>query len=270
MAQCLALKGEWVGLIDMDSGGVGLRAASTWAIAGGSRPDSWVYNVSLPTPSGTPEQLVSSSAGVVHLRINADVATPWRGCSPLISCGLSASMLTNLEQRMGQEAKMRTGGILTHAHMHEDQAKALQADMEDSEGDIYLVEVGALGRPRESGTVQYEMAFRRFGANIPAGNIALRRDIANDVLGALGIPPILLTGGDGGSMREAERMALIAVQAYAALAAQELSEKLDDDITLSFPRLAEADIASKARAAGSLAGIEGITGDRALSIVGLA
>ena len=64
----LAVVGEHVSVVQVDgSGRVSLLRASSWNIAGGPDPRSWIYDVSLSTPTGTHTRVVPAD-GVVHVR----------------------------------------------------------------------------------------------------------------------------------------------------------------------------------------------------------
>ena len=71
---------------------------------------------------------------------------------------------------------------------------------------------------------------------------------------ASGVPPgLLLDAGDGTSQRESYRRFVAATcEPIAALVAQELSEKLEVPISLSFASLMAGDIAGRARGFGAM------------------
>ena len=75
--------------------------------------------------------------------------------------------------------------------------------------------------------------------------------------------------GEGSAIREAFRQFNVAVEGMAALVEAELSEKLERPISLTFGKLGAIDIAARARATGTFAGIEGIDPERALRLAGV-
>ncbi len=90
-----------------------------------------------------------------------------------------------------------------------------------------------------------------------------------DAFPALGIPPALYAGGDGGSAREGNRQLLTAsLEPYASLITAEFREKIGYSATLNFRRLAAADIAARARAYGTLKA-SGVSEEDAAEVSGL-
>ena len=118
---------------------------------------------------------------------------------------------------------------------------------------------------------QLEWTPRRLGAQIPESHIALRSDVARDVCAALGIPPALYAGGDGGSAREGYRQLLTATLEPLAsiITRSEFREKVGYPVSLDFKRLAAADIAARARAYGTLVA-SGVDKEDAAEVAGLA
>ena len=100
---------------------------------------------------------------------------------------------------------------------------------------------------------------RRLGAAPPDSLIALREAVTVTIASACGVPPVLvLDGGDGTARREAFRQFLHgSIQPVARLVAQELTEKLEQPVRLSFAALHAADVTGRARAWRSLVGAEG-------------
>ena len=71
----------------------------------------------------------------------------------------------------------------------EEQVTALRRDLASIEGGISLVETEAAGHGQGIRSApQVDWQLRRFGANVPESNVALRSDVSHDVLAALGIP----------------------------------------------------------------------------------
>ena len=72
----LAIVGEHVSVLQVDAGGrVALLRASSWNIAGGPDPRSWLYDLSLSGPTGTYTRVVPAD-GVLHVRYLPDNRTP--------------------------------------------------------------------------------------------------------------------------------------------------------------------------------------------------
>ena len=250
IGRSLMLRGNFVAAIET-ANGVELLPAATYDITGGVAPSSWNYALSLASPSGMEERTLAY-AGIVHCRINETDNQPWLGCSPLANAGLSADLLGNLERRMGQESNARAGYLLPVPDgMPDETIDALKADLAALKGGVALVETtsGGAGQGRQSAPFAGDWTPKRFGVNFPAGNVEARRDVGTGIVAAMGVPPLLWAGGDGGALRESYRHALhTLITPLGLIVAAELSAKLEREISLDFGRLAAADIASKARA----------------------
>ena len=266
----LILTGNSVSAIDTASGELLLLPAANYDIQGGVRESSWRYRVELSGPSRLTSRRLPST-GVVHIRMGSSVQEPWRGCSPLINAGLSAAMLGRLERRMAQEVNARVGHLLMLPDgTSEEQITALRRDLASIEGGISLVETEAAGHGQGvRAAPQVDWQLRRFGANVPESNVALRSDIALDIIAALGIPAPLFHGSDGVSAREAYRLLLVTtLQPIAELITDELSRKLETTVSIGFRRLHAADIQSRARAFGTMVAA-GVSEEVAMSVSGL-
>ena len=266
----LMLTGNSVNAIDTQSGELLLLPAANYDIQGGVRESSWRYRVELSGPSRLTSKRLPSR-GVVHIRMGSSVQEPWRGCSPLINAGLSAAMLGRLERRMAQEVNARVGHLLTVPDgTSEEQVKALSRDLAVLEGGIALAETESGGHGQGMRAApQVDWQLRRFGAQVPEANVALRSDVAMDVISALGVPAPLFHGTDGVSAREAYRLLLVTtLTPIAELITAELSRKLETTVSIGFRRLHAADIQSRARAFGTMVAA-GVSEETAMEVSGL-
>ena len=265
----LVLRGNSVYTIEVSGGDIRLQPASEFEIFGPPNPNRWRYRCHLPGPT-SPDIRTVAAAGVVHCRINEDGLQPWLGVSPLESAGLTSDMLAALETRLGQESTARTGYLLPTPRMGEESEARLRADLRTMRGQTGLVETTADNYQQGGQAPRGDWEARRIGAQIPATNAQLRGSVAHEVLAAAGVPPALWVGSDGGSMREAYRQLLTNhIQPLGLIIAQELSEKLEADISFRWSRLAAADIAARARALGSLVQA-GVAPEEATELAGLA
>ena len=270
MVRQLVLTGNSVSAVDTATGELLLLPAANYDIQGGVRESSWRYRVELSGPSRLTSRRLPS-AGVVHIRMGSSVQEPWRGCSPLINAGLSAAMLGRLERRLAQEVNARVGHLLMLPDgTSDEQVSALRRDLASIEGGISLVETEAAGHGQGiRAAPQVDWQLRRFGANVPESNVALRSDVAMDIIATLGIPPSLYHGTDGVSAREAYRLLLVStLQPIAELISDELSRKLETTVKITFRRLQAADIQSRARAFGSMIAA-GVSEETAMEVSGL-
>ena len=269
MARSILVSGNYAASIDVNDSGIRLIRATTWDIQGGYDPDSWQYTLDLPGPSLTTTRHIPA-AGVVHCRMNENPATPWKGRSPLEIAGVSSSLMANLELRMSQEANSKTGYLLPIPEGMDDEPLAkLQADLAAMAGGVGLTETAnsGYGTGRANAPL-VDWVARRFGAAIPEHNVIARRDAVQAVFTTLGIPAAMMNA-DGAALREGYRQLLTTtIQPMADIVASELSEKLERDIEISFPKLAAIDITARSRAFGSLVQ-GGIDPDKAILLAGL-
>ena len=270
MVRQLLLTGNSLAAVDTASGELLLLPVSGYEVSGGVREASWRYTVQLAGPSSQVSRRLPSTS-VVHIRMGSPISQPWRGVSPLINAGVSATLLGRLEQRMAQEANARVGNLLMLPDGTNDETvDALKRDLAAIEGGIAIVESEAGGHGQGVRSApQIDWGLRRFGANIPESNIGLRQSVALDVIAALGIPAPLYHGTDGVSAREAYRLLLVStLQPIAELIASELDRKLDRTVEITFRRLQAADIQSRARAFGTMVS-SGVDPDTAMEVSGL-
>ena len=172
---------------------------------------------------------------------------------------------------MAQEVNARVGHLLMLPDgTSEEQVTALRRDLASIEGGISLVETEAAGHGQGMRAApQVDWQLRRFGAQVPEANVALRSDVALDIIAALGIPAPLFHGSDGVSAREAYRLLLVtSLMPIAELISDELSRKLETTVSIGFRRLHAADIQSRARAFGSMIAA-GVSEETAMSVSGL-
>ena len=271
IGRALVTRGNYVASISIERGLYQLRTARQWqVIRGGVDESSWIYEIELAAPSGA-ETKRQKSVGVLHIRINTDSREPWLGTSPLLSAGISGELLARVESKTSDEMRSAVGSLLPIPEgMTDENRTHLQTDLASLKGDIALVETqaNAHGMGRQSAPVQ-DWQIKRIGAMIPESHVTLRSDVARDVCAALGIPPALYAGGDGGSAREGYRQLLTAtLEPYAAIIGAEFRQKVGYPVSLDFRRLAAADIAARARAYGTLVA-SGVDKEDAASVSGL-
>ena len=118
---------------------------------------------------------------------------------------------------------------------------------------------------------QVDWQLRRFGANVPESNVALRSDVSHGhcCWQHWAYPHRCFDGTDGVSAREAYRLLLVStLQPIAELISDELSRKLETTVKITFRRLQAADIQSRARAFGSMIAA-GVSEETAMAVSGL-
>ena len=97
---------------------------------------------------------------------------------------------------------------------------------------------------------------KRLGMDPPQAQVVLRSDVGMSILNACGVPAELVAGkAEGTAAREGWRRFLHgSVDPVARIVAQELSEKLERDVTLDLSGLHASDIQGRARAFQSVVG----------------
>ena len=245
-----------------------LSPCHTWDIDGGPDPDSWVYDVERAGPSRTKATRNVAASRIVHLRYSVDPSQPWRGLGPLQRARTSATLAANVETRLSEELGQSAGEILP---VPDGKSKSeLQADLRKIAGQVALVESTASGWGDGSqGAPRRDLEQRRIGASPPDVLAVLRDSAALHVLALCGVPTTLLERSDGTALRESWRQFLhSSVQPVALIASEELSEKLDTPLSLSFNRMFASDLSGRARAFQSMVG-GGMPVDRAAALAGL-
>ena len=273
-ARRLLVSGNAVAAIDVSRRrGLTLIPASSFDLGGGPLPDSWQYNLELPGPTRNESRMLPY-ASVIHVKANADAAQPWIGISPLTRAGFTSTLVARLEQRMSEESRSRTGYLLPTGPLTEPQKIELQDGLKAMAGNVALVQGNADGW--ESGNqnaakVASDWQPRRFGADIPTGNLTARRDASMDIVAALGVPSVLFVGANSGTgLQESYRIfAVSTLEPLGELVAQELADKLDaPGLVMRFDRTAGSDVVRRATAFEKLVN-NGVERGRAGRIAGV-
>ncbi len=277
IGRALIRAGECVFAIQVADGVLVLLPASSWDISGGVLPASWEYRLSIGAPNGTAETTLPYD-GVVHVRYAYSPERAWVGLSPLEIARQAGRLDAEINEALADESGMPRGGILPMASMPED------TDDDDSDDDLtdFERELGKLrgkilttesqrtlaaGGYQEAPKDDYDL--KRVGAMFGQPLVTLRRDADELVLGLCGVPIEFLKSADGTALREAYRRMLFGtIQPLGAIVAEELSAKLETQITLDWTELRAADIAGRARAFQSLIG-GGMEVDKAAALSGL-
>lgn len=263
----LCESGEAIYLIDVGAGGLTLQEAQSWEIHG--RAGAWQYELTLTDPSfiRTVHRMADS---VLHFQFATLQAEPWRGVGPIGASDASRDAHKRLEKSVKDEANRSTGGMIPVPDTA--QTEGLQADIQNLEGKIVLVPsvVGGWDIDSQARQARADWAIKRSGPEFTPAEVEMRMQLADGIAGACGVPPILIRAdGDGTGYREGFRQFLHAsVQPQADLVAEELSEKLEREITINFDRIFAADLQGRARAFGSMVQ-GGLAMDKAAQLAGL-
>ena len=248
----LITKGNHIAALMVVDGEIILRRAEWFNIIGGADPSGWVYRINVAGPT-TSELLTFPQDQVVHIRYNPSAVRPWDGRSPLRNARISAELLARIETSLDQEMNGIVAKIVTHPHgmlatMAEHRAAA-QA-ISNSKGRATYQSTGQRAYDRGTGGSWAQIGL---GPEPNATAVALRTQVSQDILSAMGVPSGLYVSNQGTVSREAYRQFYAStVRPYAAIIERELSVKLRESIRLRFHALAAADIVSRVRAYTSL------------------
>ena len=187
--------------------------------------------------------------GMIHVRYMPHRSAPWHGVSPLQSAGFTAETLARIEKSLQDDAKVPTGSIMPQPDGVSPTGIAqAKAAVTAGKGALTLVEttaggfgLGPTGAPRKD----WEQS--RFGPVAPATSIQLWEGAMLAVLAALGVPPSLYTS-QGAALRESYRHLFgSTIEPLAQLIAAELSEKLEEEVTIKFPERLRSDVSALSR-----------------------
>ena len=241
-----------------------LAPCSTWTIRGADDPAAWTYRLDFPGPS-SPRSAFLPSAAVVHIRVNTDLKTPWRGRAPHQLASSTAKTAADAEMAIQGELEIPVARILPTSTT-EEQRRQIAESLKF--GGIFLSPGG--GGPvtdRQQDRAQ-DWKPQRMGPEPDQQHVELRTQAAQDMLAACGIPPSLFSGDSDSGKKEAYRQFVAStVSPLARLALEELRDKLDSpDLQLTFSRLRAHDTQGAARSTKALTDA-GLGINEALSIV---
>ena len=238
----------------LDTGaGLTIIPGQTHSVAGGFMPSSWIYDVSLPGPSGT-YGIVAGAQDVLHLRYATDPETPWRGAGPLQIASDAGRLSAEVLSALADEASGPVGSFLPLPK--EDQTTgALKGDIRSAKGTMLTVESSAGSWDAAGPSPAGDWAQKRFGANPPQGLVLLLQAARVETWAACGISGALFEAADSASLREAYRLFLFSLIApLGKLVQSELQSKIDPSIMLDWTDMRAADVQGRARALQSMTG----------------
>ena len=274
----LCRRGELVFKIAVSGSKVSLLPAGSWDIEGGPEPMSWMYRVDIFGASVHRTEF-SPAAGLLHFRYATDPGVPWVGLSPLTYARDTGKLAAALELRLGEEAAAPVGNLLPIPDntgsgggdgSESDPLATLKIDMRNARGRTLLVPTTAEGWGEGMAAApRQDWQQKRIGADPPATLEKIRGAVSETVLACCGVPVELAELGQGTAAREAWRRFLHAtIDPLGKLVAEELSEKFEFPVSLSFENLMASDIVGRARAFQSMVG-GGIDVTKAAALSGL-
>ena len=211
-----------------------LNPASSFQV-GGSR-SNWIYELTFDSPDNRSMRLRVPADGIVHVRINADPASPWMGRAPYQLANLTASTLAFIERSLRDDSSIPTGAIiaLPDGVPKNVVAQAKQA-ITQGKGGLSLFETtsGGFGGGKAAAP-QADWRTVRFGATPHADSTALRDTTARQVLATYGVPHALAGLSDAG-VREARRTLFFdVVKPLRRIIEAELEAKLNRPFPITF------------------------------------
>ena len=267
IGRALIVTGEIVFAIDTSGEGLTLIPASTVTVMGDPNPDSWAYKLTLPGPSTTITRDLPADR-VVHLMYTRSRTSPWRGISPIEASRTTLELLSNLEQRLAEEAGQPVGAVIPVPNVSS--AGGLLQSLRNLKGRLQLVETTNQGwGVGQGGVPTGDFSPRRIGGNPPEATIQLRRQVEQSILAACGVPVTTLGGSTDAASREGLRQFLhVGVAPVARDIAQVLSRKFGQEISFDWGHLWAADIQGRARSFQSMVG-GGMAVEKAAALAGL-
>jgi phage portal protein BeeE len=251
LARSLALRGEFVGLIDSD----GITPCSDWDLST-RRGKPRAYRVSVSEAGGGTTQ-TALAAEVLHVRIGSDVATPWSGTAPLRRASLTAGLLQAVETALAEvytEAPLGSQ-VVPMPEIPDQDSTTLGRSFRGQRGRVLLresVAVSAAGGPAPASDWKPQDLTPDLEKAVTTESLAAARDSICTVFGVL--PSLFTSAAQGPQTREAQRhLASWTLQPIAELLAEEASDKLGASIAIDLLTPLQAfDQGGSARAVATL------------------
>ena len=262
--------GEAVAVIEVINDQIVLVEAGNFSVDGNTTDrNKWIYQCYIPMPTAH-KTIRTSGNGVIHLKYSTESSANFQGLSPLYQAQNTAGLLYSLDKKMDEEAQTSTGQILsfTMDSTEPDNLKNYQEHyqfLQKLKGGVFVER-----QNRERGSKQSFVGRTRLGPEFSNSSIELRDRLEANIASSFGVPiELIIADGEGTATREAfRRFILTTVQPLAIRAAEEFSDKLEDNIEFKFERLRSADLQGIGRAVKSLVN-SGIALDQALEMSGL-
>ena len=248
--------GEAVFAIEIRDGRVVLIPAASWDVEGEHDPASWRYRLTLGGPSRLTTLEPVPSEGMVHVRLQSDPETPWRGVSPLASAALAGRLSAETVMALADEASGPRGILLpTPVDGADPTIATLKSDIRSLKGKAALVESTSAGWAADGAGQRPKSDWepRRLGASPGTPLIALADLASREIYAACGIPLGVVLDTEGTGQRESFRRLMHATIApLGRIVAEEMTAKFEVDVSLNFDSLFAADLSGRARSFQSL------------------
>jgi hypothetical protein len=251
IGRSLALRGDVVMLV----GDAGLIPATDWEVATrNGQPRA--YRLSIPEAGGG-RTLTALAAEVMHIRIGADITTPWIGSAPLRRSSLTGALLHAVESALGETFENAPLGsqIIPIPDTGAEDMETMRHAFRGKRGRALVIEgvaqATAAGMNPTIGQKPDQLS-PDLSKSMTGETLAAAR---NGILMAYGVLPALLNqAATGPAVREAQRqLAMWTLQPIAELMAEEARAKLGGDIQIDTLRPLQAfDAGGRARALSAI------------------
>ena len=244
IGRSLVLRGDLVMLPE----GSALVPASTFDIRGG--PNDWAYRCDFAGPSSSVSRFLPAQS-VLHFRINADPARPWKGQAAHSLATATAATAASAEAAAASEAKIAISRLVPVASTltpdQRDQTTGTLADELKRGGYFALSLIGA--RPGASERMS-RLSVEPVHPDPSEGHLALRRSAALELIEAAGVPAVLADPrAEAQGQREGFRRFVHAtIEPMARIVEAEMTAKTGLACDLNFASLFAADLAGRGRA----------------------
>ena len=247
----LGIVGEHVSVLQVDgSGRVSLLRAASWNISGGADPATWMYDVSLSSPTGTHTRVVPAD-GVLHVRYLPDNRTPWRGVAPWKRAPSLSKLTAEVEAALVREVRLPTKIIIPMPQGANIDTNTLRSDFQNPDFQVAspTTVAAGFGAGRSSAPLT-DWKVTRLKSEPEESLVGLCKDVPGQIGVLYGIPNVLTSGsGSETQTREAfRRFVLTAIEPVALIVSRELTRVFEVPVELDLSELAHADIAGRARA----------------------
>ena len=245
-----------------------LPTALTYTVTGRGGPGDVALELHAIRPGFSSATVTLPNDAVVHLHYGRSPIRPWEGRAPWQAANLSGTLLEGIERQLGNEAQAASGYIMPLPDTGDEGQTADTTDADDPRMQMRRDLAARPGRTTFLPTTraghgagpmnapEHDYQARRFGMDHPQAVGELRRDVERSILASYGLPPVFASHAAAGtSLRESWRIAIaLSVAPVAELVQAQLREALDEPrLVLNLERCRAADLATLARAVGSLA-----------------
>ena len=262
--------GEAFYLIGLDADGIRLQVATHGDVRGGPDEATWRYQLTRTGPSNTISGLYPAEQ-VIHFQYASDPIRPWIGIPPWQYAGVSGAALAAIDRVIRGRAQAPYGSMigLPESPKPGDGSTPMEEyiqEMDAADGQSVIYEHSGQWA---QGAGPSRMESWDFGLGFKEAADA-RNIIALDIVSAFGVPSALLVhNADGTARREAFRQFNhTALAPLAKLIEEELSAKLETEVSLDLSPIAAADVAGRARSFKALTEA-GLSEASAAHVVGL-